>query len=361
MAVYTRQSGVQAGKEIILYAIFLDNAGNLINADSLPEIYIYDDSVSETTIQDEVDSSSFDNAFAGPLEPELLSTGYYKLEYTVPSGSTSGTWHDVWVAEVETVESTDILSFNVSTAVTLSTQSIGNNTMIIIQLDSTIASLDGEASLGEDVKLFFTTIYSPLYASPDLVRMEVGRWIEHISDDTLALMIHWASKEADFVNGAAPNRAADLRFDKTKFVIYDAALRCLMMPGGGAVTAAESSSGGKKQLGDLLIQGGSGTAAEIDEATMAWLQKQRRDWFKVVNAGATIVPGGSFSPTFAMKGKYDPDQRRTGRLWEDPREVSYAIPTVNRKGTSYAPDGRKRLRGRFGFRGRPGGIGGDDE
>ena len=127
-----------------------------------------------------------------------------------------------------------------------------------------------------------------------------------------------------------------------------------MMPGGGAVSASESSGAGKKQLGDLLIQAGSGTAASIDQATLDWLQEQRREWFRVVNAGALIVPGGSFAPSFAMKGRYDPDRPMQGRLWENPRDVNYAIPTVNGRDVSWAPDGRRRLRGRLGFRGRNG-------
>lgn len=354
MATYTRQSGVQAGKEVTLYAIFLDGGGNLIAPDTIPDIYIYDESVDTETIQDEIDATTYSSALSGPLTPTLLSTGYYKLSYTPPAGSTPGTWHDVWVADVQTVEATDILSFNVSTSTSLSVQPIGNNTMIIIELDSTIGNVGATSFLGEDTKLFFTTTYSPLYASPDLVRMEVGRWIEHIPDDTLALMIHWASKEADFINGAQPAKASDLRFAKTKFVIYDSVIKCLMMPGGGAVSASESSGAGKKQLGDLLIQAGSGTAASIDQATLDWLQEQRREWFRVVNAGALIVPGGSFAPSFAMKGRYDPDRPMQGRLWENPRDVNYAIPTVNGRDVSWAPDGRRRLRGRLGFRGRNG-------
>ena len=361
MAVYTRQSGVQAGKEVTLYAIFLDDAGNLIDPDDVPVVYIYDGATEEDTIQEEVDAVTYTSAVAGPLTATMLSTGYYKLAYTPVAGSDSGTWHDVWVAEIETVEATDILSFNVSTASTITTQPVGNNTMIIIELDSTIGNVGATATLGDDIKLFFTTTYSPLYASPDLVRMEVGRWIEHIPDDTLALMIHWASKESDFINGAKPAKAADLKFAKTKFVVYDSVLKCLMMPGGGVISAAESTNAGKKQLGDLLIQGGSGTAAEIDAGTLAWIQEQRREWFRVVNAGASIVPGGSFAPGFASKGKYDPDRPMQGRLWESPREFPYAVPTVNGRGTSWAPDGRKRCRGRLAYRGRGGGLGGSDD
>ena len=360
MSLFTRQSGVQTGKEVTLYAIFLDNTGQLIAPDVLPDVYIYDSSVDGEIIQDEVDAATYTSALAGPLAPTLLSTGYYKLAYTVPSGSATGVWHDVWATEVSGVAINDILNFDVSETVTISTQVIGNNTMIIIELDSSIANTTGNLTLGEDVKLYFTTTYSPLYASPDLVRMEIGRWIEHIPDDTLALMIHWASREADFIHGAQANVASNLKFAKTKFVIFDAAIRCLMMPGGGVMSAGESSSAGRKQLGDLSIQGGS-VVAEIDPKTLAWLQEQRREWFRVVNAGANIVPGGSFAPTFAVKGQYDPDRPMQGRLWEDPRDVYYSQPTVNGRGYSWNTDGRLRRRGRLGFRGKPGsGLGGDD-
>jgi hypothetical protein len=350
MATYTRQSGVQAGQTILLYAIFLDVTGNLISTDALPQIYIYDESVDQETIQAELDAETFTSAYAGPFTATELSTGYYKYTYATPAG-VEGDWHDVWVADVSGVPAGDILNFSVSPATSISTQVISNNTMIVVELDSTIASDDGLKTLGEDLKLYFTTKYSPLYASPDLMRMEVGRWIEGLPDDTLALMIHWSSKEADFIHGAQAFVSSDLAFAKTKFVIYDACLRCLNMPGGGAVSASESVGGGKKQLGDLLIQTGAGTAADIDEKTIAWLEKQREEWFRVVNAGANIVPGGGLTPTFAVKGRYDPDRRVSGRLWEDPREVPYIVPTVNGRYASRSPDGRRRLRKRFGFGG----------
>ena len=360
MPTYTRQSGVLAGQTIVLYAIFLDPTEALVDTDDLPEVYIYDDSLTDEEIQEEVDAESYASAVDGPLTATRLSTGYYKLEYSVPADA-SGTWSDVWVAEVEGVSAGEVLSFVVSTAVTITTQYIGNNTMIIVELAPTIANADNTLTLGETLKLYYTTTYSPLYASPDLVRMEVGRWIEHISDDTLALMIHWASKEADFIHGAQALNSGNLVFAKTRFVVYDAALKLILMPGSGVVTAASAAGGGKKQLGDLLIEAGSGAASAIDDATISWLEEQRREWFRVVNAGGNIVPGGMLPPSLAVKGICDPDRPLIARMWEDPREYNYSQPTINGKGLSRAPNGRIRRRGRLGFRPRYGGgaVGGD--
>jgi len=348
---YTRSSGVLVGNTIELYAIFTDAVGNLVDADALPVIYFYDPTVEDSVFESELDALTFTSATAGPFTATRLSLGYYKYSYAVAPSAEVGTWRDVWVAQVEGVQVANPLVFNVSETIFVGFQPLGTNTMVIIELDASIAGVSG-ATLGEDISAFFTTTYSPLYASPDLVRLEIGKWIDHIPDDTLALMCHWASKEADFIHGGKERSSSNLQFAKTKFVVYDSALKCLLMPGGGVVTAAESMGGGKKQLGDLLIQGGGTVAAAIPDSTLDWLRKQREEWFRVVNAGANIVPGGGGPPQSAIKGLYDPNRRATGRLWADPREYYYHQPATNGKMTVFGPDGNPLQKKRLGFRRR---------
>jgi len=74
------------------------------------------------------------------------------------------------------------------------------------------------------------------------------------------------------------------------------------------------------------------------------LREKRDEWWRVVNAGGTIVPGQSFRPSSATKGKYDPDRRLSGRQWANPENTIYDQPGANTKATR-----RGGNRGRFGF------------
>ena len=357
MASYFRQTGAPAAQVITLYAIFTDQTGALVDPDAIPSVYIYDESVDSATVESEADAATYTSALSGPLTATQVSTGYYKLDYTIPSGSTAGDWHDVWVASVDSVDAGDVLQFKVYTATAVKVEAVGVNTMIVITLDSTIANLAGDSTLGSDQTLHYTTTYSPLYASPDLMRMELGTWMDALPDNTLALIAHWSSKEADFINGARPKNMQDYVFARSRFVIYDAALKCLSIPGAGALSAGSaSSSGGKKQLGDLLIQGASSSSGtsgtSVDDEIIDHFLTQREGWFRVVNAGGNIVPGGGFSPAVAKKGIYDPNRPAMGRLWDNPREHHYAQPTVNRRASYRGRDGRILNRGKLGFNDR---------
>ena len=339
MPVYGRHS-VLSGQALDLRVIFRDDANNLVDTDAIPDVYIYDESVSIDVVEAELLAKVFTSALAGPLVPTALSTGFYELVYTVPSGSSEGVWHDVWVGDVDGVDSSDILSFNVDTAADLSFQTLLENELILICLDASIGNVGATLTLAADVQLSFSTTYNPLYASPDLVRLEVGTFVDYIPDDTLALMIHWSSKEADFIRRPKLCNSADYEFARTKFVIFDAAVKALTMPGGASGSGAGTiSEGTKKTLGDLMIDktGGGGpstvavTSGGVDVETLGYLRMMRDDWWRVVNAGGCIVPGQSLDPETAIRGRWNPDRRASGRLWANPENSFYAQPGANTK------------------------------
>lgn len=351
MPAYGRHS-VLSGQALDLRVIFRDDANCLIDPDAVPDVYIYDESVDTDVIDAEILAATFTSALVGPLTPTKLSTGFYTLNYTVPSSSNEGTWHDVWISQVDGVDSNSRFAFEVDVAADLSVQQLLDNELILICLESTIGNLAGDQTLVVDTQLSFSTVYNPLYASPDLVRMEVGTFIDYIPDDTLALMIHWSSKEVDFIRRPTLCNSKDFEFARTKFVVFDAALRALTLPGGSAGSGAGSSSGGaKKSLGDLSIDnsGSSGssvavTSSGVDVETMGYIREQRNEWWRVVNSGACIVPGQSFDPESAIRSKFDPDRRASGRLWLNPEYSSYPQPGANSK---IRLAGRQR--GRWGY------------
>lgn len=333
------RNGVLAGESIELRVIVLDDTGQLRNTDAVPNVYIYAPDVDTETIEADIESGLFANAFAGPIVAVNISTGFYEAVFLVPDGSDEGVWHDVWVAELNTTPISTIRQFIVETGAEFIPQTpFNNNTLIIIELDESIADVTGDLTLGTDTILSFATLYMPFYASPELMRIEAGTHINYIPDDTLALMIHWSSKEADFIARKTTCKASNFDFARTKFVVYDAVLRSLTLPGSGFGSTGDGL-GTRKQLGDLLIdlRGAVNssrvpvTASGIDVETLAYVRSKRDEWFRVVNAGACIVPGQGFAPQFASKGLFDPDRRRIGRLWELPVEYNYMQPTTNAK------------------------------
>lgn len=331
MAVGNR-NGVLTGESITLKVVVTDDSGCLRDTDVLPDVYIYDQSVDVDTIQAEIDAAIFTSALAGPLVPTLISTGFYEITYVVPSGSSEGTWHDVWVGTLDTVGVSAIQAFEVTVGADLSDQSLENNQMVVVELDALIANVSGTNSLGEDVILSFATTYNPFYASCELVRMEAGPWIGYLPEDTLALMIHWASREADCI---APNARCTKKFKeaRARFVIYDAALKALTLPGGLYLSGLNAGAGDSKKLGELSITKGKDpsniTSGGVDLDTLKYIRGKREEWWRVVNAGGCIVPGEGLGPSYAVKGRFDPDKRLTGRLWESPDRYHYQVPTVN--------------------------------
>lgn len=334
MSLETR-TGTLGGDIVLLRIIVTDDMGNLRDTDDLPEVFIYDESLDVDDIESQVSETDYSNAVAGPLTASRISLGFYELEYQVPSGAGEGFWRDVWVGELDAVGVYSIQQFRVISGANIGLQHLGHNQLLIVTLGSEIASLDGTANLGESVQVSLATTYNPYYASVDLVRMEGGPLLDYIPDDTLALMIHWASREVDFI--AQPKKKLpEFKFARTKFVIFDAALRALTLPGGLFVNPLLGSDGERKTLGHLSIAKGRGRLSSFqtgiggaDIETLKYFRNLRDEWWRVVNAGGTIVPGEGLGPSIALQGRYNPDRNIPGRGWESPSDFLYEQPGSN--------------------------------
>ena len=311
------RSCVNPGSAITLRMTLRDACGTQTAADALPSCYIYPAGTSTTTIAAEVAAGSFATATANISTTVAAagSAGFYEATYTVPAGTADGRYMDVWVAVVNGNTVYAVLGYNVDGPPVIEEQNINQNTLIVVILDDAVAGTSGN-TLGTDQTFTFSTQYSPYYASPDLIRLECGSWVETIPDDTVSLMIHWSSIEADAITCGPGGSMYALA--RTKFVIFDAALRLIMLPA--------SVGGKKKTLGDLMISYDSSASSIIKE-----IREQREEWWRVVNAGGSIVPGQGFGPEIAVKGKRDPDRRRVGRLWHSPTDFFYPVPAGNKK------------------------------
>lgn len=261
-------------------------------------------------------TTTFNDNFVNP------DTGFYYYNYTTTN--LSGTYNYLWTATINGVVTTKESSFKINEggSVSVILPELNNNELVVIELNSSIKSLENE-SLSQRTYLTFSTQYDPFYCSVDMLIMELGPWAENIPHDTLALAIHWSSLEGDYLTS---NKPVDDRhaFALTKFVMYDAAINLLRMPIGST-----GGSGSRKELGDLLVESGSLDFPIKDLLTS--LKLERDEWLRVVNAGGKIMPGQGLGPTFAVKGDARKDARKVSREWHDPWSEYYTQPSANSK------------------------------
>lgn len=340
MAEYTRNS-ILPGETIRLRALFKDRAGNFLTPTGSPSVYIYDDSVDSDVVAEEVEDETYASALAGPLVATQAAPGFWYVDYEVPEGSDTGTWSDVWVATIEGSTYQEILSFYVEYEIDITSQPVDVNSMLVIELKDSIASTS--AVTLDETQLFFTVTYDPYYSSPDQVRSQAGPWINYLTDAAIALLIHWSSKEADFLKNKTPKNWSDYKFARSMFVTFDTILKIVNQPGGGL--EAGFASGRKKELGDLKITDGTPNV-QIPDNLYAYFIQNRNDWARVVNAGGTIVPGQSFDLSSGVRGDCHNDSFKVGRQWLDPNEYYYEKGGANTK-----VRGNGRLY-RFWYRGR---------
>lgn len=251
-----------------------------------------------------------------------VDTGYYYYSFT--DTDQSGIYTHTWNVNIDgtAVSKTDSFEIKTGGSASFKFAELGNNELVIIELLGDIVSTSGE-KLTTTNYLSFSTKYDPFYCSVDMLMMELGPWAESIPQDTLALAIHWSSLEADYITCKKPVNDRH-QYALTRFVMYDAAIKLITMPvgpGGG--------SGSRKELGDLLIQ--NGTLDFNVKDLLTELKLERDEWWRVVNAGGSIINGQGLGPTFATKGGSIKETPNVSRQWHDPWNEYYTQPTANSK------------------------------
>ena len=270
---------------------------------------------------------------AAGSQAQKIDTGYWYVEYTP---AISGSWKDVWTVSLlgENIDFEG--SFSVIAGGVVQAQPCGleENSLIVITLDSSIADSDGN-TLETDRLYSFSTEYNPWYASVEMLRMEMGPWVDLVPDDTIALAIHWSSLEANNITGVTP-KSERYHYARTRFVMYDAAIKLFTMPTG----VSSPGSGKQKQLGDLMIDNGGSLDFDL-KSLIGELRSERDEWWRVVNAGGCIVPGQGLGPSSAMKGGSLKDKIQRSREWQDPWQEHYTQPTQN---SLYRREGERKYK-----------------
>lgn len=304
-------------EEVLLKVYFKDDCGKAIDPIDIELV---------------ITSPSGANEAFGIVPNEIVKAdvGFYYIRYTP---SESGVYNESWIATINGNAIEIVTKFQVKAGAIGGTPDCGleYNSLLVLELDKTIADIDGN-TLEEDKIFTFSTEYNPFYASVEMVRMEMGTWVNTVPDDTIALAIHWSSLEADHVTGVIPT-SNKYDFARSRFVMYDAAIKLLTMP------ISSSSSSKKKQLGELLIDGGgSGTDYNLDKLVTK-LSAERAEWWRVINAGGCINPGQGLGPVTASKGGSRRDANNRSREWHDPWNEYFIQPSVNSR---YRRPGEKK-------------------
>jgi hypothetical protein len=241
----------------------------------------------------------------------------YTYSYTLAPDAKTGSWYDRWEAEIDGVAIETIFDFSVLEKVSLQSLELGENMVVVVKLDKSIANTNDE-TLGEDYEFFFSTPLNPMYASSDLLGLELGAWFPNIPEFTLDLNVHWASIEADAntfrrrvqvhpITGApvfgtrAPNRDY-FQWARTEYVLCRAGSKLL-----NNIMANLTKS---KQLADLEVVYDNKISDLLGE-----MHQRCRDLRRVLNSGGTISEGSSLMPQSAVKGIRDIDRPLFGRSW----------------------------------------------
>jgi hypothetical protein len=248
-----------------------------------------------------------------------VTDGFYYISIIV---NEIGKWTHSWISTKDAIDSTSTNTFDVSDTNKASEVKFGLdfNSLIVIEVDENIKMNDNVATLGSKKVFSFSTEYNPFYSSTEMLRVEMGSWASLVPDDSLALAIHWSSLEADAITNISIV-SEQYFYARTRFVMYDAAVKLFSMPIG-----ASGSSGKQKQLGDLLVKDGSGLDYSIKDLIVE-LKQERDEWWRVVNAGGSIVLGQGLGPSSASKGSKT--KLHKSREWHDPWNEHYIQPTSN--------------------------------
>jgi len=301
---------VIAGQEIDLRARFRDDLGDPAIASGV-WIHIY---------EPDVDTSEEANAIYSTSEQlEYIGEGIWQCEYLTPGTATEGTWSDVWSGILNGQVITGSFNFYVYSAGEV--EEIGNqlysNNVIEVTLSSGIMATDG-TYLSDGYSLEFLTTTIPSYTNIRKVRLEIGSYIEDITDFTLQLAILEASLEADQITfEEEPN---------TDF--YNHAVREWTTCRAAFTLLDNVTSHGlkAKTLDNLRVEYDTNAVNRTLMRIVNCLEK----WEPQVIAGGYAK--AAQQPKGVIKGEYDYDRPPIGRLWTpttDTSGISQSTPGSN--------------------------------
>lgn len=242
---------------------------------------------------------------------------------TVVDGTDISVFTESVTGETDVIASGELLytsSVDESTlTITVGANQIYENNLITVTLDSTIAGTNN-VSLGSDYSFWFTTTYNPMYCTLRQTRMRIGAFIADVSDDTVNLAIHMASKETSYLTWNTTDADSDYYyFARSQWVCCKAAETLLLNTTGGLGSLKS------KRLGDLQVEynTNAGTAKPLQKVENCLAR-----WEGALMAGGQQVQ----APTMVVKGESDIDRPPIGRGWFHSRNLDApSTPSANQR------------------------------
>lgn len=187
-------------------------------------------------------------------------------------------------------------------SITVPNESLLNNNLVAITLDSTIASIGGVV-LGNNYEFWFTTTYSPYYCTLQRIKIDAGVYLSDLSNDTINMAIFLASEAADALTWNTDNPTDSFyKFVRQQWSCCKAQEILLIN------TLAGRSNLKSKQLADFKVEYQPGNNEILDRA-LACMDK----WENQLQGGGRSVQ--SQQPSMVVKGDWDRDRPPIGRRW----------------------------------------------
>ena len=319
-----------AGQEIKLRAKFKDDLGEGTQASGV-WLHIFKPSTPVT-----VDGST--SYFSTGSDFEYIGEGIYQYGFTPPDCAPEGSWTDLWSGILNCQLVSGEFSFDVYGGGELEElgEQLYQNNLVEVNLYSGIRATDG-SYLTDGYSFEFMTITSPAYTNIRKVKLEAGGFINNIPDTTIQTAILEASLEADQLDFTAQNTNFS---QNTSFFQHARREWTTCKTSLGIIDNLTTTGLRSKTLGDLHVEYDPNAVMKTIERIISCLEK----WEPQINAGGyTRV---SRQPRGVIKGEYDPERPKTGRLWEN-SDSSYSDPypaanTERKRSSSY-----QRYRGIF--------------
>lgn len=319
------------GNSIVLSAQFLDAGGNYTDPTDL-KISVYPVGNSpedpDTTTSDAwVYNVTTSSGGSGPLADESrliirISEGKFTFTFPIPDDSDLGAAFDRWEGIVDSEELDATFSFTIVGGGSVGTTQLYNNNAVYLTISKYIYALDG-SHMSDDYNAYFTTAYTPMYSSIRRVRLDLGRFIANVPDDTINLAIFEAGLVAD----------ANCYNSIVNSNIFNVAKReyttCLAELTLAKALLGDSSISEKlyKSLADFSVSRG-GLSDSLKDAIDKFEDCVVR-WEITLQTGGDLAPGQSLRPRFSVKGALAEDRIMVSRVWEPSSGIGMGDSAAN--------------------------------
>jgi hypothetical protein len=286
-----------------------------------------------------------------------VKLGQYEYTYNALTTDQVGIWYAYWQVNVGTelapIPFVNVIPFEIYSASGTTngpTEDSGAPTLItnnqyFIELKGIKEIGAAIDSVGIDDESWFTSRYSPMYATFDQVLSSVGSIVGDVDEDTVNYLIYRYSKYADNLTFNMPGSTRTenwLRHTKNDYVIISASIDLIENI---SLTLGAPKS---KQLGDLKVEWADNYQAlkiKIDD-----MKKRIKDLHLILHSNGNLTDGASLTPGMAIKGYLGADYPAFGRSIDNmPRfapgvNIKSRLPGGHRYYPDYAYQNRYRYR-----------------